>query len=167
MRNPEITRRTKAAVANRAPPVHAMSTEQPGDGELFPEADLGTAPPVDVGPGPTSPIKQHSRGGKGRPRKGGWGGRRAGAGRKPKPRQSEINGIAAPTSPTPLVELRQLLERQHGELMGELHRIGRLQRDDYESLPTVLRKVTEVQRLLGMTELHVPVRHSRRRPLGA
>jgi hypothetical protein len=63
------------------------------------------------------------------------------------------------------LELRRLLERQHLEVMGELRRLGRLRRDDYENLPAVLRKVTEIQRSLGMTELHVPARHSRRRPV--
>jgi hypothetical protein len=162
----EIPRQTKVAVADSPRPVHAVSAQKPVDDELFPEADLGTAPPAGTDLGTSSPIKLSNRG-KRYQRKGGWGGARIGSGRKPKPRSPGINGIAVPASPMLLLELRQLLERHHDELMGELHRLGRLQRDDYENLPAVLRKVTEVQRFLGMTELHVPVRHSRRRPLGS
>jgi hypothetical protein len=163
----EIIRQIKAVVTDDPPQERSVSTEKPmnGPNELFPGADLGAAPLVAIALDSSSPVR-FSNQRKRYQRKGGWGGRRAGAGRKPKPRLPGVNGIAVPASPM-LLELRQLLERHHEELMGELRRLGRLQRDDYESLPTVLRKVTEIQRSLGMTELHVPARHSRRRPLGA
>jgi hypothetical protein len=65
-----------------------------------------------------------------------------------------------------LTELYQLLQRQHCELLTELHSLRHQQRNERETLPAILRRLTEIERMLRLTELHVPVRHSRRRPLG-
>jgi hypothetical protein len=59
------------------------------------------------------------------------------------------------------------MERQHGELMGEVKGLGLHQRNAHENLPALLRRITEIERLLRMTEQHLPARSSRRRPLGS
>jgi hypothetical protein len=109
--------------------------------ELFP--DLAPSARAN-GDGCTRPIGRRDRG------------RRL---RNPVPRKpSAITGL--------LLDLRRLLERQHADIFDELRRLGRYQRDERESLPVLLRKVTEIQRALKLTEMHVPPQHSRRRPLG-
>jgi hypothetical protein len=40
------------------------------------------------------------------------------------------------------------------------------ERNEHENLPAILRRVTEIERHLRLTELHQPPRASRRRPLG-
>lgn len=55
------------------------------------------------------------------------------------------------------------MDRQHAALLDEVKRLGRHER---ESLPALLRRVTEIERLLRLTELHVSARSTRRRPLG-
>jgi hypothetical protein len=114
------------------------------DAQLFPESiDLGERRPD--GDACVSPI----------------GRRRAGHRRRPhpvRPRRPSISVL--------LLELCQLLERQHAELLAELGRLGRYQRNERECLPTLLRKTTEIERVLKLTELHLSPRHSRRRPLG-
>jgi hypothetical protein len=49
-------------------------------------------------------------------------------------------------------------DRHAGQQLGE---ITVLLRDN------VLRRLTEIERILKLTELHVPLRHSRRHPMGA
>ena len=58
-------------------------------------------------------------------------------------------------------------------LAAEIRRLGdevarlRLQRrNEQETLPALLRRLTEIERLLRGSDLHVPVRATRRRPLG-
>jgi hypothetical protein len=57
------------------------------------------------------------------------------------------------------------------ELKQELAEIKKLlkveRRNEYESGPAILRRITEIERLLKATELHVPPRTSRRNPMGA
>jgi hypothetical protein len=115
------------------------------DAQLFPDSiDLGERRPD--GDGCVSPIGRRS----------------TGRGRRPRPVRAKRPSAIAVL----LLDLRRLLERQHADILDELRRLGRSQRDERESLPVLLRKVTEIQRALKLTEMHVPPQHSRRRPLG-
>ena len=110
------------------------------DAQLFPDSiDLGERRPD--GDACVSPI----------------GRRRLGDRRRPRPVRPRRPSIAVL-----LLELHQLLERQR----AELSRLRRYQRNERECLPTLLRKTTEIERVLKLTELHLSPRHSRRRPLG-
>jgi hypothetical protein len=89
-------------------------------------------------------------------------GRRTGSRRSRlvRPRQRRPSTAAA------IAELRQVMEQQHAAVMDEVKRLGHHQRDERESLPAMLRRITEIERVLKLTELHLPARSSRRRPLG-
>jgi hypothetical protein len=64
-----------------------------------------------------------------------------------------------------LFELRGLLERQHAELMGEVHRLRQQRRNEHESLPAVLKRISEIERHLRLTEIPRAPRIGRLRPL--
>jgi hypothetical protein len=81
-------------------------------------------------------------------------------------RRPRVRRMRSPSAAALVLELHQLMERQHGDLLDELRRLGRYQRDERESLPALLRRVTEIERVLKLTELHLPARTSRRRPMG-
>jgi hypothetical protein len=51
-------------------------------------------------------------------------------------------------------------------LASDLTTAARERREIRERLNQLLRAQTETRRALGQTDLHIPVRHSRRRPLG-
>jgi hypothetical protein len=61
--------------------------------------------------------------------------------------------------------LRALLERQHAELLLELLTLRQVRRNEHESLPAVLRRVTVIERHLALVESPTIPRVSRRRPL--
>jgi hypothetical protein len=67
--------------------------------------------------------------------------------------------------PGQLLELRALLERQHAELLLELRTLRQVRRNEHESLPAVLRRVTDIERHLALVESPTMPRVSRRRPL--
>jgi hypothetical protein len=58
----------------------------------------------------------------------------------------------------PLAEIRRLGD--------EVARLRQQRRNEQETLPALLRRLTEIERLLNGTDLHVPARATRRRPLG-
>jgi hypothetical protein len=69
---------------------------------------------------------------------------------------------------------RGVPNRWPAALATEIRRLGdevarlRLQRrNEQETLPALLRRLTEIERVLKGTDLHVPARATRRRPLGA
>ena len=64
-----------------------------------------------------------------------------------------------------LLELRRLIEQQHAELMVELRTLRQVRRIEHESLPAVLRRVTEIERHLRLVETPAMPRITRRRPL--
>jgi hypothetical protein len=113
------------------------------DVDLFPGIDLGAR--RGPGTGCVSPI-----------------GRRDTGRRRPpvaRPRR--------PSTAAALAAMRGLLERQHAELMGEVHRLRQQRRNEHESGPAILRRLTEIERILKLTELHAPPNgHTPRRPLG-
>lgn len=111
--------------------------------ELFPEADLG----ADAKP---------------------TGGCRAPIGRRQTPRRRREVAIRPRQSSTVALirELHQLLERQHAELIGEVQRLRSQRRNEHESLPAVLRRVTEIERHLRLTETPQAPKPSRRHPMG-
>jgi len=82
----------------------------------------------------------------------GWGGRRSGAGRKPKPR---------PLAP----EAVQLLEEVRATQREYTERVDRALRIEHGEM--ILRRLTELERLVrgdqGLAEVS---KHTRRRPLG-
>jgi hypothetical protein len=109
--------------------------------DLFPGIDLGAR--GGAGTGCVSPI-----------------GRRDTGRRRPRvvrPRRSSTAVL--------LFELRGLLERQHAELMGEVHRLRQQRRNEHESLPAVLKRISEIERHLRLTEIPRAPRIGRRRPL--
>jgi hypothetical protein len=112
------------------------------DLELFPGADLGAN--AEPNGGCRAPIgrRDHGRG------------------------RSRIIRPQRPSTVAVLRELRRLIEVQHAEVLDEIERLKRYRRDDDESGPAILRHVVEIRRALGLTELHIPARHSRRRPMG-
>ena len=109
--------------------------------ELFPDADLGGS--CTVGNGCHEPIG-HDR-------------RRV---------RQRYRRAAQPTQATLLREMQALLVQQHVELLAELRLLRQHWRNDYESLPAILRRLVAIERRLGLTELHLPQVHTRRRPLG-
>jgi hypothetical protein len=64
-----------------------------------------------------------------------------------------------------LHELRLLVEKHHAELLDELRILRQQRRDEYESVPAVLRRVTEIERHLGLVETPTMPRITRRRPV--
>jgi hypothetical protein len=72
---------------------------------------------------------------------------------------------ARPSTAAVVLEPRQLLEQQHAELMEAIGALRQARRNEHESLPAVLRRICEIERVLKLTELHVPPRTSRHRPL--
>jgi len=107
--------------------------------ELFP--DLVPSVPAN-GDGCTKPIGRRTRG------------RRRGSA----PRKSAA--IAGQ-----LLELRRLVEQQHTELLDELRALRRQRRSEHESIPAVLRRITEIERHLRLVETPTMPRITRRRPL--
>ena len=79
------------------------------------------------------------------------GGARVGAGRK--------RGVPNRWPAALAAEIRRL-----GDLVEKLRQ---QRRNEQETLPALLRRLTEIERLLKGSDLHVPVRATRRRPLGA
>ena len=101
----------------------------------------------------------------------GHGGRRSGAGR-PKSRSTLLREAAEEL----LRDLPQLLHRRQSsdEFVDELRRltaaVDRLranQRSESESLQPILRRLTEIERHLRLTETPEAPRPSRRHPMGA
>jgi hypothetical protein len=91
---------------------------------------------------------------------------------KPIGRRAAGRGRRAPSGPRKsaavagqLIELRRLIEQQHAELMVELRTLRQVRRIEYESLPAVLRRVTEIERHLRLVETPAMPRITRRRPL--
>ena len=107
--------------------------------ELFPGADLGAARTVDGGC--VEPIGR----------------------RRVRPRRRRV---AQPTTAPLIPDVQALLVQQHLEVLAELRLLRQHGRNEYESLPAVLRRVSEIERHLRLTELHVPQVHTRRQPLG-
>ena len=64
-----------------------------------------------------------------------------------------------------LLELRRLIEQQHAELLDELRALRRQRRSEHESVPAVLRRITEIERHLRLVETPTMPRITRRRPL--
>jgi len=93
--------------------------------DLFPGMDLGAR--VASGAGCAAPIGRRDTGRRRRPV-------------RVRPRH--------PSTVTVLAELRGLLERQHAELMGEVHRLRQQRRNEHETLPAVLKRVSEIERHL-------------------
>jgi hypothetical protein len=82
--------------------------------------------------------------------KGRSGGARPGSGRKPKPR---------------VVLLDPLLQEALRTIQRDIEaKLAASERREYG--PLLLKRLTAIERLLGMNELHRPARHSRRHPLG-
>jgi hypothetical protein len=85
--------------------------------------------------------------------KGKSGGARPGAGRK--------RGSINPNSPI------RVLATQMTAMRTQLDAFAVQRRNEHESLPGVLRRLTEIERLLGMREKRIEAnRHTRHRPLG-
>jgi hypothetical protein len=112
--------------------------------ELFADLDLGRSPPGDG-----SCVKP--------------------IGRRAKERRRRPRVVCSRRSSTTvqLIELRGLLERQHAELMGEVCRLRQQRRNDHESLPAVLRRISEIERHLRLAETPEAPKPSRRHPMGA
>jgi hypothetical protein len=66
-----------------------------------------------------------------------------------------------------LRDLRQMPERQQAELMCAIGRLQQQRRNEHEALPMVLKRITEIERHLRLTEAPIAPRPSRRHPLGA
>jgi hypothetical protein len=64
-----------------------------------------------------------------------------------------------------LIELRRLVEQQHAELLDELRALRRQRRSEHESVPAVLRRITEIERHLRLVETPTMPRITRRRLL--
>jgi hypothetical protein len=100
----------------------------------------------------------------------GRGGRRPGAGRPRKWVKLLVSQapFLAPTNGSDeavlqaLATIKGLLEKQNVSLT----QMCQQRRNEHESLPAVLRRIVEIERLLKSTELHIAARHTRRRPLG-
>ena len=99
---------------------------------------------------------------------------RAGYAQRPIGRRRSSRGSTAPRARSPsqakvlhhlaevLADIGPLLERIEAELAANT----RERRAANEAIGRLARQHTELRRDLGRTELHVPSRHSRRRPLG-
>jgi hypothetical protein len=114
--------------------------------EMFPGLELGRGP---VNGGAARPI--------GRVR-----------GRRPRPALRR----SRPPSPTARALASLQLQLTAGfdaltEALGKLEsEVCRLRREQIELPSQLLRRMTELERAVGRNELHIPARHSRRRPLG-
>jgi hypothetical protein len=91
--------------------------------------------------------------------KGRRGGRRPGAGR---PRKHPLIVASSPETLHALAEIRQSLKLQDARLAHLIQQ----RRDAVEHVPMILRRLTELERAIRGGDLHVPARHTRRRPLG-
>lgn len=111
--------------------------------ELFADLDPGRSPPGDGSC--AKPI----------------GRRDTGRRRRPRVIRSRRSSTAVQ-----LLELRGLLERQHAELMGEVHRLRQQRRNEHESLPAVLKRISEIERHLRLTEIPTAPKPTRRHPMG-
>jgi len=80
----------------------------------------------------------------------GHGGSRPNSGRKPKPRVILLD--------PPLLDALHAVQRDIETKLAEIER--------REYWPLLLKRLTAIERRLGMNELHIRPRHSRRRPLG-
>jgi hypothetical protein len=75
--------------------------------------------------------------------------------------------------PSVLAELHQMIRSQTDGRVGaelrrlaeEIHSLRQQQHNEREALPALLRRLTEIERVLKLTELHIPPRQTRRRPL--
>jgi hypothetical protein len=93
----------------------------------------------------------------------GRGGRRPGAGRPRKPRPVPSITEVAPELGLALTGIHALLEAQGASLA----RLQQQRRNEHESGPAILRRLTELERLVrGNPGLGKPPRHTRARPLG-
>jgi len=101
----------------------------------------------------------------------GHGGRRAGAGR-PKSKKTLLREAAEQL----LRDLPQLHHRRQSgdqvvdelrQLTAAVRRLGVNQRSESESLQPILRRLTEIERHLRLTETPEAPRPSRRHPMGA
>ena len=101
----------------------------------------------------------------------GHGGRRAGAGR-PKSKNTLLREAAEQL----LRDLPQLHHRRQSNdpvvdelqrLIAAVHRLWENQRSESESLQPILRRLTEIERHLRLTETPEAPRPSRRHPMGA
>jgi hypothetical protein len=114
-----------------------MTRESTVEAELFPSLDFSSHR---ARSGCAKPIGRHARG------------RRR--------RHASRPGILGQ-----LLELRRVIEQQHAELMDELRTLHQARRIEHESLPAVLRRVTDIERHLRLVEVPTMPRLSRRRPL--
>lgn len=80
----------------------------------------------------------------------GHGGSRPNSGRKPKPRVVLLD--------QPLLDALRAVQRDIEAKLAELER--------REYGPLLLRRLSAIERHLGMSDLHIPPRPTRRRPLG-
>jgi len=101
----------------------------------------------------------------------GHGGRRLGAGR-PKSKSRLLREAAEqllrdlPHFRLPRQSADQVVE-QLGRLTATVHRLREDQRSDRENLLPILRRLTEIERHLRLTEMPQAPRPSRRHPMGA
>jgi hypothetical protein len=99
--------------------------------------------------------------------KGRSGGRRIGAGRKPQPRPAPSIAEVAPALHAELAGIRTLIERTLKTQSADIARLQQQRRDGNEHGPLILRRLTELERLVrGDGGLTKPARHTRGRPLG-
>jgi hypothetical protein len=109
--------------------------------------------------------------------KGRSGGRRIGAGRKPKPRPPPSIAEVAPVISEELTRLRALIAAQRVEIeetragieaqRADIAQLRQQRRDEGEHQQIVLRQLAELTRLVrGDPGLSRPIRHTRSRPLG-
>jgi len=91
--------------------------------------------------------------------KGRQGGRRPGAGR---PRKHPLIVASSPETLRALAEIREALKVQDTRLAHLIQQ----RREAVEHVPMILRRLTELERVICGGDMHVPVRHTRRRPLG-
>jgi hypothetical protein len=110
--------------------------------DLFPAIDLGDRRHAVGVDGCSKPI-----------------GRRAGG------RRRRHQGRARSTIAGQLLELRRLVEAQHEAVIDELAALRRQRRSEHESIPAVLRRITEIERHLRLVETPTMPRITRRRPL--
>ena len=91
--------------------------------------------------------------------KGRRGGRRPGAGR---PRKHPLIVASSPEALRALAEIRQALKVQDARLSHLIQQ----HREAVDHVPMILRRLTELERVILGGDMHVPARHTRRRPLG-
>ena len=100
--------------------------------ELFPNVDLGARPPD--GGACRAPIGQQ---------------------RARRPRVRRVR----PSSVRLLSEIRGLIEHQHAEVIAELRVLRQQRRDEYEIPTALLRRLTEIERHLGVIETPADAAH--------